>query len=51
MKNCKTCKGYGLWGIGMPTPIGEMDAMEGFPTKPCPECGANFNGKRRKSNG
>ena len=42
-KECNTCMGYGFWGFGQYCPIGEMDASEGFPTKPCPECGANKN--------
>ena len=42
-KPCKTCQGYGLWEIGMPTSMGRMDAAGGIPTIPCPECGANAN--------
>lgn len=42
-KKCKTCYGYGLWGIGQACPMGPMDASDGLPTKPCPECGANAN--------
>ncbi len=40
---CKTCYGYGMWGIGDACPMGPMDASDGLPTKPCPECGANAN--------
>ena len=40
---CKTCWGYGLWAVGHPCPMGEMDAKDGMPVKACPECGA---GKR-----
>lgn len=46
---CKTCYGYGLWGIGRSCPIGEMDASDGMPTKKCPECGANPNDYFKKS--
>ena len=35
--------GYGVWAWGDPSPMGEMDAREGTPTKPCPVCGANKN--------
>jgi hypothetical protein len=42
-KKCKTCNGYGLWAIGQHTPMGEMDAREGIPTIPCPECKASIN--------
>lgn len=42
-KNCQTCLGYGLWAIGRSSPMGELDARDGLPTKPCPECGANKN--------
>ena len=42
-KKCKTGLGYGLWGIGDDSPMGELDAKEGMPTKKCPECGANAN--------
>ena len=40
---CKTCLGYGMWGLGDATPMGPMDASDGMPTYPCPECGANAN--------
>jgi len=40
---CKTCLGYGLWGMGNASPMGPMDASDGMPTKACPECGANPN--------
>jgi len=43
-KKCGTCLGYGLWAIGDASPVGRMDASDGVPTKPCPECGAD--GKR-----
>jgi hypothetical protein len=42
-KDCQTCLGYGLWGIGEPSPMGPIDASGGLPTIPCPECGANAN--------
>lgn len=42
-KKCGTCEGYGVWGIGDKTPMGRMDASDGLPTYPCPECGANAN--------
>jgi len=50
-KKCSTCYSYGLWAIGDPSPMGPMDAREGTPTIPCPECGANANPtkKRRES--
>ena len=35
--------GYGLWAIGDHSPMGPMDAAEGWPTIACPECGANAN--------
>jgi len=25
-KACKTCRGFGLWAIGDPMPMGQMDA-------------------------
>ena len=34
--------GYGLWSDGT-APMGPLDAGDGFPTIPCPECGANKN--------
>lgn len=40
---CKTCFGFGLWAFGDPSPMGPMDAEDGVPTIPCPECGANAN--------
>jgi hypothetical protein len=43
VKSCQTCFGYGLWAVGDPVPMGVMDAMDGLPTIPCPECGANAN--------
>ena len=48
LMKCKTCNGYGLWAIGNPAPMGRMDATDGLPTKPCPECGSDANPKRRK---
>ena len=45
-KECKTCYGFGLWGIGEPSPMGPMDAGKkgyGMPTIPCPECKADWN--------
>ena len=46
-KKCKTCFGYGLWGIGEPSPMGRMDAEDGIPTIPCPECKADKNPIKR----
>lgn len=40
---CKTCKGFGMWGIGLFTSMGPSDAASGMPTLPCPECGKNAN--------
>jgi len=40
---CKSCLGYGLWAIGHPNPMGEIDAGDGYLTLACPECGANVN--------
>ena len=42
-KKCKTCLGHGLWFDGSGAPVGPMDAEDGIPTIPCPECGANTN--------
>ena|SRR3990167_455218 len=42
-KPCDTCYGYGLWGMGESAPMGPIDASDGYPTYPCPECGANAN--------
>lgn len=42
-KKCGTCYGCGMWGLGDSTPMGPMDAADGMPTTPCPECGANPN--------
>jgi len=38
-KKCSTCIGFGLWGIGNPSPMGAMDSTE-MPSIKCPECGA-----------
>lgn len=43
MTECKTCYGYGLWAMGDPVPMGELDAKDGEPTTPCPECGKDYN--------
>ena len=43
MKKCKTCYGYGLHYLGDASPVGPIDASDGYPTIPCPECGANKN--------
>jgi len=43
---CKKCEGFGLWDMGTPSPMGPMDAADGFPTLPCPECGADANPKK-----
>jgi len=40
---CSVCYGYGMWAIGFSSPMGPIDAQDGCPTKPCPECGANAN--------
>ena len=39
-KKCPKCMGFGWWGMGYLSPIGEMDAgeMRGHTTK-CPWCG------------
>lgn len=42
-KKCGTCNGFGLWGIGDSRPMGVIDATDGMPTQPCPECGADKN--------
>jgi len=43
-KKCKTCYGYGMWAWGDTSqPMGSMDAEDGMPTLPCPECGACKN--------
>ena len=42
-KTCTRCYGYGLWAVGDPVPMGPIDALDGLPTIPCPECGANAN--------
>ena len=41
--SCKSCLGFGFWAWGSPSPMGVMDAMDGIPTLPCPECGACAN--------
>lgn len=43
MKKCKTCFGYGLHYLGEATPVGPIDASDGYPTIPCPECGKSAN--------
>lgn len=48
---CKTCYGYGLHALGDPSPMGPMDASDKMPTIPCPECGANANPLRKRSEG
>ena len=40
---CNTCYGFGLWELGDHSPMGEMDAREGYSTIACTECGANEN--------
>jgi len=47
-KQCKTCRGYGLWAIGDASPMGPIDASEGYNTIPCPTCGANQNPLKTK---
>lgn len=49
MYKCKTCWwGYGLHALGDYTPMGVMDAFDGMPTIPCPECGGNYNPIRKR---
>jgi len=48
MKKCKTCFGYGMWRWGNISPMGTMDASDGMPTIPCPECGMSINDKNKK---
>ncbi len=43
MSECQHCYGYGLWAIGAPSPMGPIDASDGYPTKPCKSCGADAN--------
>lgn len=43
---CKTCYGYGLWTDGT-APMGPMDASDGMPTIPCPECKADANPREK----
>jgi hypothetical protein len=43
MKKCKICYGYGLHALGENNPVGPLDAVDGYPTIKCPECGANEN--------
>jgi hypothetical protein len=43
MTVCKTCCGCGLWAFGDHVAMGTIDALEGYQTIPCPECGANRN--------
>ena len=42
-KKCGMCYGHGLWAMGDHAPMGDLDALEGYPTIACPECGANAN--------
>lgn len=42
-QGCQSCQGYGIWAIGLPVPMGPIDAADGYPTQACPECGANAN--------
>lgn len=42
-KGCSTCQGYGLWAMGQHSPMGAIDAQDGYSTHPCLECGANAN--------
>lgn len=46
---CKTCQGYGMWAIGLYTSMGKSDSTT-YPTLPCPECGADANPIKVKSN-
>ena len=43
MSECKTCLGYGFWVWSHIAPMGRIDAEDGVPTIPCPECKANPN--------
>ncbi len=36
--NCETCWGYGLWAIGQPVPMGQIDFADGMPANLCLEC-------------
>ena len=45
---CELCYGYGLWKIGDHSPMGPIDARDGMPTIPCPQCGANANPVKKK---
>jgi hypothetical protein len=47
-KECNTCLGFGLWGMGEPNPMGPVDASDGYLTIPCSECGANANPSKAK---
>ncbi len=48
-KKCNTCNGFGLWEFGEHTPMGDLDAKEGYYTLPCPECKANANPRKVKA--
>jgi len=38
-EKCLRCVGHGIWAIGDPSPMGEMDSNS-MPSKKCPECGS-----------
>lgn len=41
---CSVCIWFrGLWGLGVPSPMGPMDASDGLPTIKCPKCGMSYN--------
>ena len=48
VSECDACSGFGLWAMGDPAPMGPVDASEGLPTIPCPECGANANPQKEQ---
>ena len=47
--SCTSCWGYCLWHDGL-SPMGPLDAQDGMPTIPCPECGANANPQKEVAN-
>lgn len=51
---CPVCIWFrGLWGMGIPSPMGPLDSEDGMPTICCPKCGMSYNDKddevRRRS--
>lgn len=45
---CKSCYSYGLWYLGDPSPMGQIEASDGMGTIACPECKANANPIKRR---